>query len=93
MEGSAVVLTVHGYKQLMALEDFASWTAVQFAKLYTVSFVWTCAYRSHASTCWSIIVTWSVIGHFEMHCFLKPVQQTYQWCCAGIYTQAGTAPR
>ncbi|DBA66318.1 TPA: hypothetical protein ACH3X2_002313 [Trebouxia sp. C0005] len=35
MEGSAVVLTVHGYKQLMALEDFASWTAVQFAKLYT----------------------------------------------------------
>ncbi|DBA92646.1 hypothetical protein WJX77_002725 [Trebouxia sp. C0004] len=35
MEGSAVVLTVQGYKQLMALEDFASWTAVQFGKLYT----------------------------------------------------------
>jgi hypothetical protein len=51
MEGSAIVLTVHGYKQLMAVEDFASWTAVQFAKLYTLSCVWTCAYKSHASTC------------------------------------------
>ncbi|DBB14398.1 TPA: hypothetical protein ACH3X3_004698 [Trebouxia sp. C0006] len=35
MEGSAVVLTVNGSRQLIAMEDFASWTAVQFAKLYT----------------------------------------------------------
>jgi len=46
MEGSAVVLTVNGSRQLIAMEDFASWTAVQFAKLYTVSFAWTCTCRS-----------------------------------------------
>ena len=36
MDGSAVVLTIHGHKQLMTLEDFSSLPVAGFAKLYTV---------------------------------------------------------
>ena len=39
MEGSAVVLTVHGHKQLMTMEEFATLSVADFAKVYTVSSV------------------------------------------------------
>ena len=39
MEGSAVVLTVYGHKQLMAMEEFATLSVADFAKVYTVSLV------------------------------------------------------
>jgi len=37
MEGSAVVLTVNGHKQLMTLDEFATMPIVEFAKLFTAS--------------------------------------------------------
>lgn len=37
MDGSAVVLTVYGYKQLVTMEEFAGMPITEFAKLYTVS--------------------------------------------------------
>ena len=37
MDGSAIVLTVYGYKQLVTMEEFAGMPITEFAKLYTVS--------------------------------------------------------
>lgn len=35
MDGSAIVLTVYGYKQLVTMEEFAGMPITEFAKLYT----------------------------------------------------------
>ena len=37
MDGSAIVLTVYGHKQLVTMEEFAGMPITEFAKLYTVS--------------------------------------------------------
>jgi len=37
MEGSAIVVTIYGHKQLMTMDEFATMSIVEFAKLFTAS--------------------------------------------------------